>query len=60
MRATFWFLGAVIIGLIAFEVAMQPTSSDRFQLALIFAAVAAFAALVTLIVAALVRRSIAF
>ena len=57
MRATFWFLGAVIIGLIAFEVAMQPTSSDRFQLALIFAAVAAFAALVTLIVAALVRRS---
>jgi signal transduction histidine kinase len=57
MKTVFWFLGAVVVGLIAFEVLMQPTSSDRLQLALIFIAVAAFAAVVTLIVAALVRRS---
>lgn len=57
MRAVFWFLGAVVVGLVAFEVLMQPTSADRMQLALIFIAVGAFAAIVTLIVAALVRRS---
>ncbi len=57
MKPALWFLGAVVVGLIAFEVLMQPTSADRFQLALIFAAVAAFAAVVTLIVAALVKRS---
>ena len=57
MKAVFWFLGAVVVGLIAFEVLMQPTNADRIQLALIFIAVAAFAAVVTLIVAALVKRS---
>ncbi len=57
MKAALWFLGAAVVGLIAFEVLMQPTSADRFQLALIFAAVAAFAAVVTLIVGALVKRS---
>ena len=57
MKAAAWFLGAVVVGLVAFEVLMQPTQADRYQLALIFLAVAAFAAVVTLIVAALVRRS---
>ena len=57
MKAALWFLGAVVIGLIAFEVLMQPTSADRIQLALTFIAVGAFAAVVTLIVAALVKRS---
>ena len=57
MKAAAWFLGASVVGLVAFEVLMQPTSSDWYQLALIFLAVGAFAAVVTLIVAALVRRS---
>lgn len=57
MKPALWFLGAVVVGLIAFEVLMQPTPADRFHLALIFGAVAAFAAVVTLIVAALVKRS---
>ena len=57
MRAALWFLGAVVIGLLLFEISMQPTGSDRVHLGLIFLAVAALAAVGALIVAAIVRRS---
>lgn len=40
MRGAVWILGAVLVGLIVFEVSMQPTASDRLLLALIFVAVA--------------------
>jgi len=57
MKAAFWFLGAVVIGLVLFEISMQPAGEDRVLLALIFLAVAALAALSALIVAAVVKRS---
>ena len=43
MRGVVWILGAVLVGLIMFEVSMQPTASDRVLLALIFVAVAVLA-----------------
>ncbi len=43
MRGVVWILGAVLVGLIVFEVSMQPTASDRVLLALIFVAVAVLA-----------------
>ena len=39
-----WFLAAVLIGLVVFEVSMQPTAEDRVLLGLIFVLVAVFAA----------------
>lgn len=43
MRGAVWILGAVLVGLIVFEVSMQPTASDRVLLAMIFVAVALIA-----------------
>ncbi len=57
MKAAFWFLGAVVVGLVLFEMSMQPTGSDRAHLALIFLAVTALAVLSALVVAAIARRS---
>ncbi|MEN8114695.1 MAG: HAMP domain-containing sensor histidine kinase [Actinomycetota bacterium] len=57
MRAAAWFFGAVVIGLAAFEIAMQPTESERVHLALIFLVVAAIAALGAAAVVAIGRRS---
>ncbi|MEA2024677.1 MAG: HAMP domain-containing sensor histidine kinase [Actinomycetota bacterium] len=57
MKAVFWFLGAVVVGLVLFEISMQPTGSDRAHLALIFLAVTALAVLSAVVVAAIARRS---
>ncbi|MEN8235877.1 MAG: HAMP domain-containing sensor histidine kinase [Actinomycetota bacterium] len=57
MRTAAWFVGAVVIGLAAFEISMQPTASERVHLAVIFLVVAAFAALGAAGVVAIVRRS---
>ncbi len=57
MKAVFWFLGAVVIGLVVFEISMQPAGSDRLLLALIFLSVAGLAALSSLVVTAVVKRS---
>ena len=57
MRVAAWFFGAVLVGLVAFEVAMQPSASERLHLAGIFLVVATLAGLGAVGVAALVRRS---
>ena len=44
MKAVIWFLAAILIGLVAFEISMQPTAGDQLLLALIFVLVAMFAA----------------
>ncbi|MEN8041704.1 MAG: HAMP domain-containing sensor histidine kinase [Actinomycetota bacterium] len=43
MKAAAWFVVAVVVGLVAFEILMQPSGEERTQLALIFAAVALIA-----------------
>lgn len=43
MKAVIWFLVAVLIGLVVFEISMQPTAEDRILLGLIFLLVAVFA-----------------
>ena len=57
MKAVIWLLGAVLIGLVAFEVSMQPTAGDRALLAVIFAAVAVFAAVLAFGLRWAARRS---
>ena len=57
MKAMIWLLGAVLIGLIVFEVSMQPTAEDRVLLALIFVLVAVFAAVLALGLRWAARRS---
>ena len=47
MKGMIWLLAAVLIGLAAFEISMQPTAGDRLLLALIFMVVALFAAILT-------------
>ena len=48
MKAVMWFLAAVLIGLVVFELSMQPTAEDRVLLGLIFVLVAVFAGLLAL------------
>ncbi len=43
MKTFLWFFAAVVVGLVAFEILMQPSGGERTQLALIFAAVALIA-----------------
>lgn len=43
MKAVIWFLVAVLIGLVVFEISMQPTAEDRILLGLIFLLVAVLA-----------------
>lgn len=43
MKTFLWFSAAVVVGLVAFEILMQPSGGERTQLALIFAAVALIA-----------------
>lgn len=43
VKAAAWFVVAVVVGLVAFEILMQPSGEERTQLALIFAAVALIA-----------------
>ena len=57
MKAVIWLLGAVLIGLVAFEISMQPTAADRMVLALIFVAVAVFAAVLAFGLRWAARRS---
>lgn len=52
-----WFLAAVLIGLVVFEVSMQPTAEDRVLLGLIFVLVAVFAAVLALALRWVGRRS---
>ncbi len=57
MKAVLWFLVAVLIGLVVFEVSMQPTAEDRVLLGLIFVLVAVFAAVLALALRWVGRRS---
>lgn len=57
MKAVIWLLGAVLIGLVAFEISMQPTTEDRALLALIFVLVAVFAAVLAFGLRWTARRS---
>jgi HAMP domain-containing protein len=43
VKAVIWFLVAVLIGLVVFEISMQPTAEDRVLLGLIFLLVAVLA-----------------
>lgn len=43
MKILLWFFAAVVVGLVGFEILMQPSGGERTQLALIFAAVALIA-----------------
>jgi signal transduction histidine kinase len=43
VKAVIWFLVAVLIGLVVFEISMQPTAEDRILLGLIFLLVAVLA-----------------
>jgi signal transduction histidine kinase len=52
-----WFLAAVLIGLVVFEVSMQPTAEDRVLLGLIFVLVAVLAAVLALALRWAGRRS---
>ena len=52
-----WFLAAVLIGLIVFEISMQPTAEDRVLLGLIFVLVAVLAGLLALALRWAGRRS---
>lgn len=52
-----WFLAAVLIGLVVFEISMQPTAEDRVLLGLIFVLVAVFAGLLALALRWAGRRS---
>ena len=44
VKAIIWFLAAVLIGLVVFEISMQPTAEDRVLLGVIFVLVAVLAA----------------
>ena len=57
MKAFIWFLAAVVIGLVVFEISMQPTAEDRVLLGFIFVVVAAFAAVLALTLRWAGRRS---
>jgi len=57
MRAVIWFLAAVLIGLVVFEISMQPTAEDRFLLGLIFLLVAVLAGVLALVLRWAGRRS---
>lgn len=57
MKAVIWFLAAVLIGLIVFEISMQPTAEDRVLLGFIFVLVAVFAAVLALALRWAGRRS---
>jgi len=57
VKAVLWFLVAVLIGLVVFEVSMQPTAEDRVLLGLIFVLVAVFAAVLALALRWVGRRS---
>jgi two-component system sensor histidine kinase BaeS len=57
MRVVIWFLAAVLIGLVVFEISMQPTAEDRFQLGLIFLLVAVLAGVLALVLRWAGRRS---
>lgn len=57
MKAVMWFLAAVLIGLIVFEISMQPTAEDRVLLGLIFVLVAVLAGLLALALRWAGRRS---
>lgn len=50
MRVVIALLGAVVLGLVAFEVALEPSSSDRTQVLVIFVIMAAVTALAGLII----------
>jgi len=52
-----WFLAAVLIGLVVFEISMQPTAEDRVLLGLIFVLVAVLAGLLALALRWAGRRS---
>ena len=52
-----WFLAAVLIGLVVFEISMQPTAEDRVLLGLIFMLVAVLAGLLALALRWAGRRS---
>ena len=43
MKGAIWFLAAVLVGLVVFEISMQPTAEDRVLLGLIFLLVALLA-----------------
>jgi len=57
MKAVMWFLAAVLIGLVVFEISMQPTAEDRVLLGLIFVLVAVLAGLLALALRWAGRRS---
>jgi signal transduction histidine kinase len=57
VRAVIWLLGAILVGLAAFEISMQPTAGDRAVLALIFVLVAVFAAVLAFGLRWAARRS---
>jgi signal transduction histidine kinase len=57
MKAVMWFLAAVLIGLVVFELSMQPTAEDRVLLGLIFVLVAVLAGLLALALRWAGRRS---
>jgi two-component system, OmpR family, sensor histidine kinase BaeS len=57
VRGVGWILGAVLVGLIVFQVSMQPTASDRLLLAAIFVSVALLAVGLVLIMRWRGRRS---
>jgi signal transduction histidine kinase len=57
MKAAIWLLGAVLIGLVVFEISMQPTAEDRVLLGLIFLLVAVLAGVLTLALRWAGRRS---
>ena len=50
MRVVLALLGAVVLGLVAFEVALEPSSADRTQVLVIFVIMAAVTALAGLII----------
>ena len=57
VKAVIWFLAAVLIGLVVFEISMQPTAEDRVLLGLIFVLVAVLAAVLALALRWAGRRS---
>jgi signal transduction histidine kinase len=57
VNAVIWFLVAVVVGLVVFEISMQPTAEDRVLLGLIFLAVALLAGVLALALRWAGRRS---
>lgn len=57
MRIVIGSVAAVIIGIALFEVTMQPSAAERWELALIFASMAAFMAAAVAVVPRLAKRS---